>query len=52
MFQMTLNGKPFKARDFDRVVGEELNKQTHDFVVPRIVDFITKKVKEIKRDKR
>lgn len=51
MFQMTLNGKPFKTKDFDKVVGEALNKQTHDFVVPQLVNFITAKVEEIKRDK-
>lgn len=51
MFQMTLNGKPFKTKDFDKVVGEALNKQTHDFVVPQLVNFIVAKVEEIKRNK-
>ena len=51
MIDMKLDGKPFKARDFDKLAGDAINQQVHDYVVPKTVNFLMGKIEKFKRDK-
>lgn len=43
--KMTLDGKPFKIKDFDKVMDQSI----HDQVAPQIVNFLMKEIEKAKK---